>query len=178
MTMADDFDGIDLGTQTSALAVDSAPLTADLLRQAAESIANASPRPPCGSEESPHRYFGDAKPGERVRCVLCAERLVVLPDGRAMVEPVLADLFKRKPLRVPAPPSDVMVVPPEYRYSSVMDTRPYPLHINFDEVSSFTEDSWRRLKRVLRRHPNRSRSTRRTDFSSRGVPLPVLKGKE
>lgn len=177
MTMANDFDGIDRGTQMGALAMPNGPLTDDVLAAAAKALADAAPAAACGSEERPHHYYGTAKIGERVRCVVCAERFVILPDGRAMAEPVLADFFQREPLRFldRDPGKSVFTVPPEYRYSDpgAAPSR-HPLHVYYDEISAFTEESWRRVKHALRHRKNRTRSTRRTDFASRGVPLPVL----
>ncbi len=158
-----DFDGIDRGT-FSRLAVTNEPITAETLRQAVEAIESAAPVTPCGTEENPHRYFGDVRVGERVRCVVCAERLIALPDGRAMIEPALADFFKRGPLRFAAPPLDdsKVTVPPEYRYMSVPDARVghtfVPMSIGYD---------WGFEPPRRWRPRNLTRSTSRTDFGRR-----------
>ncbi len=168
-----EFDGID--ESTSALAVPNGPLTREVLEAAVRAIQEAAPGASCGSEERPH-LVPTALPGASVRCISCGEQLVALANGRAMRMPKLGDFFKREPLRFldRDPGKSVFQVPPEYRYSSLdAAASRQPLHIYFDEVSSFTERDWRRWKRAMRK-PNRTRSTKRTDFSARGVPDPIL----
>jgi hypothetical protein len=158
-----DFDGIDKSTGTSALAVPNGPLTREALEAAVRAIQEAAPAAACGSEESPHHYLGAAKVGERVRCAVCSERLIVMPNGRAMVEPKLADFFKRPlPLRfldVRDPPvTDASLA---LRYA--MATR--PSRVFYGEMSVGYDWAGRPPKRLKGR--NRTRTAKRTDFGAR-----------
>lgn len=140
------------------------------INTAMEMMKNAAPRVPCGTEENPHRYFGEKKVGERVTCLVCGDGLVVLPDGHGM----LASRFEREFWKPSAPRltqrdqgKSVFQVPPELRYYGLdMAASRKPLRVCYDEVASFDEKTWRRFKRAMRR-PNRTRSTARTDLGRR-----------
>lgn len=185
-----DFDGIDRGTTTSALAMANGPLTAASLAAAVQAIRDAAPAAACGSEERPH-LVPTALRGALVRCVSCGENLVALPNGRAMPAPSLADFFKRELPRLSVPDEPVRV-PPEFRYTPAIDERArhvcLSMSVGYDwgveppralarqrlaRPEYISPKLWRLMRREGRKNVH-GRSTRRTDFGSRGVPEPGL----
>jgi hypothetical protein len=188
--MSDDerhpFDGIDAGTFSSSRLTrrqdptDATSILRDI-NAAIEAMHAAQPNGPCGSEKNPHAYFGGDNPGRRVRCAVCTEEFIVMPNGRGLPTRDLA-LDKMIPIpRLTMPDPDLLTdaaLATSYAYRATLAPRAFfPVSVGYDEGFEFSIPrraflrafGWRRGKR-----PVQPRGKRRTDFGARGVSEPTV----